>query len=383
MKITHISIFLPNDTNLYRTLFSCLEKSFVKAGIKVSGCLRLLAESEMYLWIQQNKPDAVFEMNRVKDEIPILHDLGIPHITWVVDFQGRTQNHLKGSDITYFFDPNADANFDAGGIQDWLPPGTCTKTFSPLQLNLGNYTEFNFIGHIPKPWSDEELNRKIDLESESTFEMLLNGYEEHLANTKFEMKTLEDLENIIKNICKKISINESYVERNVYYDLMEKTKRLNNRAELLGIALKRSDSIAIYGSLNWKEWPAYRKYYKYFINCPSEMNIAHQSSAINLHDGVSFHFRAIDCMASGGVIFWYDNTVVYKEQKRVRGLYDFFDDQCHFYTFREDNFDEAYENFKRNSGSVNKIKNDIISIINSHHTWDHRVNKIINDIKLI
>jgi len=157
----------------------------------------------MYLWIQQNKPDAVFEMNRVKDEIPILHDLGIPHITWVVDFQGRTQNHLKGSDITYFFDPNADANFDAGGIQDWLPPGTCTKTFSPLQLNLGNYTEFNFIGHIPKPWSDEELNRKIDLESESTFEMLLNGYEEHLANTKFEMKTLEDLENIIKNICKK------------------------------------------------------------------------------------------------------------------------------------------------------------------------------------
>jgi len=67
----------------------------------------------------------------------------------------------------------------------------------------------------------------------------------------------------------------------------------------------------------------------------------------------------------------------------VRGLYDFFDDQCHFYTFREDNFDEAYENFKRNSGSANKIKNDMISIINSHHTWDHRVNKIINDIRLI
>lgn len=337
----------------------------------------------MYLWVQQNKPDAVFEMNRVKDEIPVLHDLGIPHITWVVDFQGRTQNHLKGSDITYFFDPNADANFDAGGMQDWLPPGTCTKTFSPLQLNLGNYTEFNFIGHIPKPWSDEELNRKIDPESESTFEMLLNGYQEYLANTKFEMKMLKDLEDIIKNICKKISINESYVERNVYYDLMEKTKRLNNRAELLGIALKRSDSIAIYGSLNWKEWPAYRKYYKYFINCPSEMNIANQSSAINLHDGVSFHFRAIDCMASGGVIFWYDNTVVYREQKRVRGLYDFFDDQCHFYTFREDNFDEVYENFKRNSGSVNKIKKDTISIINSRHTWDHRVNKIINDIRLI
>jgi len=354
-----------------------LEKSFDQAGIKVSGCCRLLAESEMYLWLNQNTPDVIFEMNRVKDDIPILHDRGIPHIAWIVDFQGRTENHIKGSDITYFMDPGWDTNYDVGGLQDWLPPGTCTKMFAPGQLIHGVDAEFNFIGHIPKPWSDQELDRNIDSESESTFGMLLHDYEEHLRDSTLKMKTHKDLEEIIKNVCKKISINESTLGVDIYYDLMEKTKRLKNRVELLDLALKKSDSVAIYGSPNWKEWPAYQKYYKYFIDCPHEMNVIHQSSKINLHDGVSFHFRAIDCMASGGNIFWYDNS---DNGERGRGLHDFFDNKKHFYMFRAENFDEVYEDFKRNSESKNKAQNDIISIINAQHTWEHRVNKILNDI---
>ncbi len=381
MLITHISIFLPNDTSFYRRVFRCLEKSFEQAGVKVSGGCRLLTESEMYLWLSNNKPDAVFEMNRVKDDIPILHDFSIPHITWIVDFKGRTGNHIRGSDITYFFDPGWNINYDVGGMQDWLPPGACIKTFTPLQLNHGIEAEFSFIGHIPKSWSDEELSRKIDSESDATFEMLLHDYQKYLEGSKFVIKTHNDLEDIIKNICKKLSIKENSLDAEIYYDLIEKTKRLSNRVELLNFALKKSESVAIYGSTNWKEWPDYQKYYKYFIDCPNEINVIHQSSMINLHDGVSFHFRAIDCMASGGVIFWYDNSSVKVEQ----GLHNFFDDQWHFYAFREDDYDEVYEDFKRNSDSKkrNKAKNEMISLINSYHTWDHRVNKIIKDIEAL
>lgn len=390
MTITHISIFLPNDSSFYHRLFSCLAKSFEQAGIKVSGLCKLLTESEMHLWLNQYQPDVIFEMNRVKDDIPILHDLGIPHITWIVDFQGRTQNHIKGSDITYFFDPGWDANYDAGGLQDWLPPGTCTSTFTRLQSNSGIDAEFSFVGHIPKPWSEEELNRKMDDDSGATFEALLHDYEKYLSDTEIEIKTHQDLGNIIKEICKKLSINENNLSVNIYYDLMERTKRLSNRVELLSFALEKSDSISIYGSSNWKEWPLYQKYYKYFIDCPQDMNIVHQSAQINLHDGVSFHFRAIDCMASGGTIFWYDNNPVgefYRDgryRKKIdqgRGLHDFFDNQWHFYRFKQDNFDEIYENLKRNYESRKKAQNEMINIINAHHTWDHRVNKIINDIK--
>lgn len=354
-----------------------MEKSFIQAGVQVTGCCGFLSEAEMYLWLSQKKPDVIFEMNRVKDDIPILHDLGIPHITWIVDFQGRTESHIKGSDITYFFDPGWDENFNVGGLQDWLPPGTCTDTFSPSKIIRHFDSEFNFIGHIPKPWSNEELGRRMDLKSDVTFEVLLNYYERYLNDTKFEVKTHNDLGDIIKNICKKFSISESNIDAKIYYDLMERTKRVNNRVELLNLALKKSDSVAIYGSENWKEWPFYHRFYKHFIDCLDEMNAVHQTSKVNLHDGLSFHFRAIDCMASGGDVFWYDNNI----HKFSRGLHDFFEDQWHFYTFCEDNLDEVYDRLNQNSQAKNKIKMDTISIIRSNHTWGHRVNKILNDIR--
>lgn len=375
MTLNHISIFLPNDSSFYCRLFNYLKESFERAGIKISGCCKLLSESEMHLWLRQYKPDIIFEMNRVKDDIPILHDLGIPHITWIVDFQGRTENHIKGSDITYFFDPGWDENYKVGGLQDWLPPGTCIKTFFPDQLKPDFETEFNFMGHIPKPWSFEELNRKVDPESEVTFETLLKCYDNHMEATKFEIKTHKDLEDIIKNICKELVVNHAVIDSSIYYDLMERTKRLNNRVELLNFALKKSDSIVIYGSPNWKDWSSYSKYYKYFVDCHKDINAIHQSSVINLHDGVSFHFRSIDCMASGGTVFWYDNRVV-----EGRGLHDFFDNQWHFYRFKKYSFNEVYDDFKRANGFRNKAQEEMINIIKSHHTWSHRVNKIVKDI---
>lgn len=39
-----------------------------------------------------------------------------------------------------------------------------------------------------------------------------------------------------------------------------------------------------------------------------------------------------------------------------------------------------FTTFKRNSDSQKKAKNEMINIVNSQHTWDHRVNKIIKDI---
>lgn len=384
MTLEHISIFLPCDNSFYRRLFKSLSKSFIHAGITVTGGCKLLTESEMHSWLIENKPSAVFEMNRVKNDIPILHDYGVPHITWIVDFQGRTEHQITGSDITYFFDPGWDENYDAGGVQDWLPPGTCTDTFSRLASENDIEVEFSFIGHIPKPWSHDELNRKVVSNTEINFETLLDQYEQRMEESKFEIKTHADLMNIIKDICKKLFIDESNFDINIYYDLMERTKRLKNRVELLSFAKNKSNHIAIYGSENWKEWPDYQDYYRHFVDCPNAMNHIHQTSLINLHDGLSFHFRAIDCMASGGAVFWYDNNVaeLYKNKTRHgRGLHDFFDSQSHYYTFRQESFDNVYDNFRCNRGLQNKIRNDAIAIIKTNHTWDHRVAKIINDIE--
>jgi hypothetical protein len=177
-----------------------LRDAFASLDVRVSGGCGLLDEAQMQAWLAQHKPDAVFEMNRVKDEVPALHRYKIPHIAWIVDFQGRTEAQIAGSEITYFFDPGWDANYRTGGLQDWLPPGTCAQTFQPLPGTLPLDVEFNFIGHIPLPWSAAELARPVAANSSLTFAELLRRYDGHLQATRAQIKTHGDLKRIIDEL---------------------------------------------------------------------------------------------------------------------------------------------------------------------------------------
>ncbi|AMK77752.1 hypothetical protein A1342_16005 [Methylomonas methanica] len=335
-------------------------------------------------WLRERRPDAVFEMNRVKDDIPVLHEYKIPHIAWIVDFQGRTEAQIKGSEITYFFDPGWDCNYATGGLQDWLPPGTCTDTFKPFSRFANIEVEFNFVGHIPLPWSQQELNRTVAENTNLVFGDLLNRYMSFLEKTKHQPKTHADLRNIVDDIVQEVVAKKVELSDSIYYDLLERTKRLRNRTELLSFALKKTDSIAIYGSQNWRFWDAYGKFYRHFVECPNEINTLHQTSSINLHDGLSFHFRSIDCLASGGLLLWYDNfDLDMKSKKKGRGLQDHFENGRHYYTFRDDSFDEVYSRIINNDSSRKDVISDVGKIIHAEHTWLNRANKIINDLAMV
>ncbi|TCV86925.1 MULTISPECIES: glycosyltransferase [Methylomonas] len=384
MKVRHLSIFLPQNTPFYRRIFGFLHDAFSQLGIEVSGQCQLLNESQMDEWLRERRPDAVFEMNRVKDDIPVLHEYKIPHIAWIVDFQGRTEAQIKGSEITYFFDPGWDCNYATGGLQDWLPPGTCTDTFKPFSRFANIEVEFNFVGHIPLPWSQQELNRTVAENTNLVFGDLLNRYMSFLEKTKHQPKTHADLRNIVDDIVQEVVAKKVELSDSIYYDLLERTKRLRNRTELLSFALKKTDSIAIYGSQNWRFWDAYGKFYRHFVECPNEINTLHQTSSINLHDGLSFHFRSIDCLASGGLLLWYDNfDLDMKSKKKGRGLQDHFENGRHYYTFRDDSFDEVYSRIINNDSSRKDVISDVGKIIHAEHTWLNRANKIINDLAMV
>lgn len=334
----------------------------------------------MRQWLIEKKPDIIFEMNRVKSEIPILDEKKIPHVSWVVDFKGRDETTILGSDITYFFDPEWENNYNTGGLQDWLPPGTCVDTFYPNKNQGPKRSEFNFIGHIPKPWSKTELDRRLHGSSKKTFHDLLKIYNEQMRLTQHLLKTHKDLADIIKKITVSLTGKAVSLPIDMKYDLMERNKRMANRTALLDLVKKKSDSIEIYGSTNWKDWPQYTKYYKHFVDNANEMNDIHQQSHINLHDGVSFHFRAIDCMASGGLLFHLFIPPKRDKQKPRRGLHDFFDKQSHYVEMNQDNFDVMYERVKRCPYSGSRWQKETIKEIMAHHTWAHRTKKIVNDI---
>lgn len=381
--IKHISIFMPTDSTFHRRLFGFLAKAFKKQGLQVSGACQLLNGSEMMAWIGEKKPCAVFEMNRVKDEIPVLHELGVIHISWVVDMQGRGEAQIKGSDITYTFDPGWVDTFDTGGLLKWMPPGTCPETFFPSNRYREPQVEFGFIGHIPKPWSGVELSRPVGSKDHFvSFEVILKRYSEYMQAHTYQEQTHDSCASIIDKIVREL-LGQAYVlSQEMYYDLLVRIKRMNNRTNLIDYALRYSDSIAIYGSENWQIWPEYKRFYRYFIDESSDINIIHQQAKFNLHDGVGFHFRSIDCMASGGLLLWYGDNNDYEPGELVytRGLADFFLAQYHYYEFKWMNFDEVYERAKQIQYQGSPAQQEVLDIIRAHHTWDKRARQVIADI---
>lgn len=383
--IKHISIFMPSENSFHKRIFMFLYTAFKRQGLEVTGCCKLLSEEEMRLWVREKKPCAIFEMNRVKDEISILDELKVLHISWVVDMEGRGENQIKGSDITYAFDPGWVDNFNTGGFLAWMPPGTCPETFFLVNNAGKQQVDFSFIGHIPKPWSNQELSRTISgVHKNISFEMLLKYYSEYMLINTYCEQTHDSCAHIINRIVSELLGHASELNKDMYYDLLIRIKRMSNRTKLIDFALRHSDSLAIYGSENWRIWSKYKRFYKYFVESPNEINVIHQKSKINLHDGVGFHFRAIDCMASGGLLMWYiegeydsyePGQVIY-----TRGLADFFQAQFNYFEFKWLNFDEVYDEAKRFNYQGSIAQQETLKIIKSHHTWDCRVKQIMEDI---
>lgn len=379
---------MPSESEFHRRLFKYLSRAFKKQGLLVTGDCRLLTESEIVLWIKEKKPCAIFEMNRVKDEIPVLYELDVLHFSWVVDMLGRGESQIKGSDITYTFDPGWVDTFNTGSLLKWLPPGTCRDTFFPCQRNPDAQFEFSFIGHIPKPWSPEELSRPLGDEGNSvSFEDVLHRYVEHMRVNTYQEQTHDSCAEVINGIVMQLLGNAYGLSQEVYYDFLVRVKRMNNRTGLINYALRHTQSLAIYGSENWRLWPEFKQFYKHYVDDPFEINRIHQSAKINLHDGVGFHFRAIDCMASGGLLMWYiegdyddyqPGEVVY-----TRGLADFFQAQSHYYEFKWLNFEEVYQLAKEVNYWGSKAQKEVLKIIAEHHTWDSRAKQVIADIAML
>lgn len=383
---------MPSESFFHRRIFHVLSCAFIKQGLTVTGQCKLLSELEMRTWVIEKKPCIIFEMNRVKDEISILHELNVLHVSWVVDMEGRDESHIKGSNITYTFDPGWVANFNTGSFTTWLPPGTCTKTFYPVLGDKTKECEFSFMGHIPRPWSNAELSRSLlGTQNSGTFEQLMTEYLSFINIDTYKEKDHQACVDIINDILVRLFGEVIPLPRDMMYDLLIRAKRMQNRTELLNFAVGKSDSTVIYGSPNWLQWPKYARFYKKFVDNEAEINMIHQQSGINLHDGVGFHFRAIDCLASGGVLFWYNDndgdkyeTYQFKnpESKEIHlnGLHDFFENQYNYFEFKWLDFDEVYERAK----SVDlKSRADTVKLVQNHHTWDCRAKQILNDINAI
>jgi hypothetical protein len=158
MKPLRISVLLPRPTGFYRGLLPQMMSGFQAAGFEANGTCESLDEAGVLKWCREHQSDVVFDMNRTRSQLPEL-PRHVRHVTWIVDYLGRTDEQIKGSDITYFFTTGWVASFPHSSFVDWFPPGSCTDTYAPSGAAFES--DAAVAGHVPPPWSESELSRNV------------------------------------------------------------------------------------------------------------------------------------------------------------------------------------------------------------------------------
>lgn len=364
---------MPRDTAWYRGLAAQIADGFSQLGLQAAQHCGPLDEAALAAWLDRHRPQLIFDMNMSRADRPTLpHD--IRHACWLVDFNGRSIADFKDSELTYLFAAEWVARYPHDGFCRWLPPASCPRQYFPT--HAARLDTAAFVGHIPKPWSSEELQRNISCSPKAlTFEQVLPLLEDSLSRQKSQIVVQEDYKNLLSDIALRHFNVEIRYDHRLEYDLSGRLIRLLNRRELLD-RLIEIDGLAIYGPDNWQQWPQYRRFYRQFLETPTEMRTVYNQSSVNFHEGCSMHFRVVDAMACAGLVFVKRNA--YDEADL--GLQHFFQPGVHFVEFDTDNLLDKFRYYSNNPALADKTREAAWRAINAGHCWKHRAREILDDL---
>ena len=369
----NFSIFLPRNTIWYQGLAKQLKNAGAKFNI-TTYC-GLLDEAELLAWIVNHDTHIILEMNRPRNDIPYLPS-NIIHICWVVDFNGRPISDFQGSELTYLFGPKWLEKYHGSSFFRWFGPGVCLSNYYPDDTPF--LSRAAFAGHIPLPWSDEELLRTITKPTNKpvTFGEFLPELELALLKNRNNLKVHDDYVDLIANMLLTQHGTEMELDRKLEYDMTGRLIRLLNRTQLIDSIIDVIDCFDIYGPLNWLSWPKYKPYYKKYLTLSSEMRNIYAAS-LNLHEGNGMHFRVLDCMASAGLIFVKKGEY----DEKAGGIKTFFLPDKHYVEFDLDDLNDKLNFYLFNQKAADKIRFCAAEEVKKNHTWCKRFESIFEDLK--
>lgn len=325
-----------------------------------------------------NQPDIILEMNRTRNEIPELPE-HIIHIAWIVDNRGKKISSFAGSELIYLFWSNwlKDCKSSASHIIDWLPPGFDPELY--FYENRGDLSDISFVGHISFPWTEDEKKRILfeSTEAAITFEDALLHLQHKSQQTDLTGYNEDDyVEMALSFLPEQITTHIS-LDPSVQYDLgCRAILRMAFRQKVLDLAVASGASIRFFGPGGWNAWSNYQPFYQSVLTEPEDLRAVYQSSKINLHEGVGVHFRTLDCMASGGLLFFMASP----DDARYGGIQSCFTPGKHYVEFDQNDFSEKATFYLVHPEERKQICEQARAEVASRHTWKHRIQKIIDDI---
>jgi len=371
-----IALMMPKDTAFYRQLAIQMGRGFQQEGWTVVTGYSLLTGAALIQFCEEFKPDVLFEMNRPRCDIPEL-PLNIRHIAWIVDTNGRANDYFVGSEITYYWGANwfLSRPKSAYGFSAWLPPGVCSVDYR--YGTQDKVCDFSYVGHMPQPWSQQEKDRIVSKGLlKIQFGELLEDLERMLIKNNLRGFSNDDYLAMAESLIGSLGAEIADLDDALRYDLGCRIVRQHTRQTITSLALKSSSSVAFYGSKGWLAWPAYKAYYKGFLTQAKQLRDVYQTSRINLHDGVGIHFRTMDCMGSGGLLFYLGSA----DDDAFGGMHTFFEPDKHFVRVDTESFSDKADFYLRHPKLRQKIAQSASALVHAKHSWRQRASTVIKDL---
>lgn len=379
--IKRLALFTSRPTVINAAFFSAMKRGFSQLGVEVEGGPLALSDRAMLTFCREFRPDAVMELNRTRHHLPSL-PREIPHIAWICDPVNHHGNRFHGSEILYgmghHWFPDPPARYGAR-VVGWLPPGYCPESYFFEERE--EESDFSFVGQLSPPWTEAELNRPMSPKGgkSPTFGEILNAFhscQSELCHPDHYLDVLEVPFAQLEELLLARGLRMEDLDQSLVYDLTIRMARMHNRSRLMDQVMAHSASIRFYGSEGWARWPRYAPCHGGYLERPEQLRQVYQTTRINLHEGVFLHFRLLDCMASGGFLFYRERR--WKPDPEMGP--PIFQPGVHYVSFNDGNLRDKTRYYLDHPEERRRIAGEAAREVARHHTWRSRAQRILQDL---
>jgi hypothetical protein len=109
------------------------------------------------------------------------------------------------------------------------------------------------------------------------------------------------------------------------------------------------------------------------------MREVYARSRINLHEGAGIHFRSMDIMSTGGLLFFRESP----EDHLPGGMNSLFEPDVHYVPFTIDNLPHRIAELLADPERAARVRRNAAAEIARAHTWQCRARDILRDVQLV
>lgn len=377
-----VALFAPSAPHFVATL-NGLRQGFEALGCVAHAGWPLLDRRMLRAFCASFKPDIVFEVNRTGGQAfdgkpPCLH------VAWIEAFRNEMRwigDRLEGSDRLYFMlPPDLLGRPDMVGVE-WqlLAPGADPEVFHPAAT--APRWDLSLCGHLYAPLPRQVMDAPVMIRG--TAMGTVGQLWQTAASWPMERHTL-GYDAVVGNVVSHYrrlgaDLGTADLTLETAFLIDEYIPRTASRTAIADAMLQLSAKVRFFGNAGWLLWPRFAPYYGGEITTPQELARLFRQTAINMHIALwPLHFRTIDCMAAGGLVFI--NQV---EHPGKAAAFDAeFENGIHYVGYDGESFVETARRYLADPSARARIGAAAAARIAERHTWRHRAERILADLDI-